>query len=266
MTRLRSKKKFIIDGYTFVREGGYYRRGSADKNNPERWLHRYIYHKNRGPIPPGFQVHHKDGNPENNEINNLETIKHKQHRRQKHSGTRTFDNLNFEDKVLLREDLLERIKKKNIKVLDAFGGDGLVWTGVLKNSGKNIQVLRIDRKKDKKGAYLRGDNKRLLKSLDLGAFDIIDLDAYGSPFVQLSIIFEKRFRGFVVCTYIKHEKGRIPKKQLQELGYPEEMIKRAPEIFYFNGQKKLEKYLYKNGVRRIVGLFFERKNFFYFKI
>lgn len=37
-------------------------------------LHRVVWEYYNGPIPKGYHVHHKDGNPHNNEIDNLELI------------------------------------------------------------------------------------------------------------------------------------------------------------------------------------------------
>lgn len=42
-------------------------------------LHRYKYKKEKGDIPAGWHIHHKDGNCFNNDINNLEAIDPKEH-------------------------------------------------------------------------------------------------------------------------------------------------------------------------------------------
>lgn len=42
-------------------------------------LHQQIYMDSYGPIPKGYHVHHKDGNPENNDISNLVAIPHGEH-------------------------------------------------------------------------------------------------------------------------------------------------------------------------------------------
>lgn len=44
------------------------------------WLHRYIYEQAHGAIPKGFHVHHKDGNPNNNALENLECLSAADHR------------------------------------------------------------------------------------------------------------------------------------------------------------------------------------------
>ena len=46
-----------------------------------RWVyqHRYIWEQVNGPIPEGFDIHHKDGNKVHNEIENLELLPHAGH-------------------------------------------------------------------------------------------------------------------------------------------------------------------------------------------
>ena len=44
-------------------------------------VHRIVWERENGRIPDGFQVHHKDGNKENNNIDNLELLSALEHKR-----------------------------------------------------------------------------------------------------------------------------------------------------------------------------------------
>lgn len=44
-------------------------------------LHTSIWKDHYGPVPKGYIIHHKDGNPQNNDISNLECITQKEHMR-----------------------------------------------------------------------------------------------------------------------------------------------------------------------------------------
>ena len=48
---------------------------------PRRWvfLHRYIWELANGPIPDEYEVHHVDGNPSNNVLENLAIVSHQEH-------------------------------------------------------------------------------------------------------------------------------------------------------------------------------------------
>src|SRR5688572_9421215 len=83
--------------------------------------------------------------------------------------------------------------KKVIKVLDAFGGEGILWKAVQRRCpDKEIKVLGIDKNKYSK-VQLHADNIKFLMGLNLNEFDIIDLDAWGNPIKQLELIFTKNY-------------------------------------------------------------------------
>lgn len=176
------------------------------------------------------------------------------------------DNSYFDEKVLLRIETVNNINKNEINVLDAFSGDGLIWNRVKSITDKKINVLRIDEKQDKKGIYLKGNNLKFINRLDLQFFDIIDLDAYGSPYNQLKLIFKKKYKGIVHCTFIQSGMGRIDNGLLLEIGYEKKMIDKAQTLFSRNGMLKMERYLAKKSVDKIIGYFIDRKNYFYFKL
>lgn len=184
------------------------------------------------------------------------------------SNNKKTDNSNLDAKVQLRIKSFELLKKDTVNILDAFGGDGIVWKAVKDQlpKGQHLQlnVLRID-KQQKKGIYLKGDNMKYLKAFDLSGFDIIDLDAYGSPFNQLEVLFSRKFKGLVHCTYIQSGLGNINMKMLERLGYTERMVKKAQTLFTRQPFQKMLSYLSLNGIREITNYQVnDRKNYFYF--
>jgi hypothetical protein len=95
------------------------------------------------------------------------------------------DNSFFEEKMKLR---VKNLPEGNpLRVLDLYSGNGLIWSEIEKRTGREIRVLRIDRERGRRGTYLIGNNLKF--NLDPGAFDVVDVDAWGVPFRQLEKIF-----------------------------------------------------------------------------
>lgn len=177
-------------------------------------------------------------------------------------ATKTNNDLAFvESKILLRIDSLPN--KNDIHILECFGGEGVLWKEVKKRTKKNIKVLSIDKNKYKR-IQLQGDNVKFLKSIDLNQFDIIDLDAWGSPFKQLEILFQKKYKGIVHCTFIQSMMGGVNKRLLIENGYSQNMIEKIPSLFSRNWIDKLMNYLHKQGVQTVKIISQNRKNYFWF--
>ena len=68
--------------------------------------HRYVWQKNNGEIPKGYQIHHKDEDKSNNTIENLEMLTPKQHSEKHNSEERRGQN---------RKILNERARPKAIE-------------------------------------------------------------------------------------------------------------------------------------------------------
>lgn len=182
------------------------------------------------------------------------------------SKTKKTDNSYFKEKIELRLETVLLCEKKTIIILEAYHGDGLIWAEVQKKTRKKLVIIPIEVKDNKKGFYLKGDNNKFIPLFDFEKFDIIDLDAYGVPFNQLEVVFDRKFKGYVHCTFIQSGMGRLPNKMLQRIGYSGEMIKKIPTLFSKKGIEKFCQYLACNKVQKIHGYFIDRKNYFYFKI
>jgi len=175
------------------------------------------------------------------------------------------DNSYLAEKIKLRLNNLP--DKKEINVLDMFSGNGLIWKRIKKQSQSKINVLRMEKKKDAQGVYLRGDNRKYIINYD--QFDLIDLDAYGVPHKQLEKIFKQSKKELgIFITFIQIVYGQLPFGFLEEIGYSRAMIKKIPNLFMKNGQQKLLNFLTVKGVRNVKIYYNQsrRKNYLFFKI
>ena len=156
------------------------------------------------------------------------------------------DNSYLSDKVSLRAG---HLPSGEVRVLDCFGGNGRIWRGVQKVTGRKIKVLPVDYRDI--GFHLPGDNRGYLPSLDLSRFNIIDLDAYGVPYDQLKEVFERGYQGIVFVTVIRSSMGMMPYGLLRDVGYTDEQIKQCPVVVSKNGWAYMLEWLANLGVRKI---------------
>jgi len=174
------------------------------------------------------------------------------------------DNTFLETKIRLR---LDNLPAGDCRVLDCYAGTGLIWRTIKKRSKKKINVLGIEIE-NRDGIYLQGDNRKFLSSMDLSAFNVIDLDAYGVPYDQLRIIFSKKPRpeAVIFVTFIQIMYGGLPHGMLRDIGYKTSMINKCPALFYKNGFEKFKQYLAFNGIGQIRHYSHQKKHYLCFKI
>jgi len=168
------------------------------------------------------------------------------------------DNSYLSEKIILRKNAIEKLKKKN--VLDLFCGNKLIWSNI-----EHDKYLGIDIKTDKN---IKGDNRKYIPRLDLSIYNIIDIDAYGVPYKQIELILKNKTldKGSIIFfTFIQTVFGAIDNSMLLRLGYSREMIKKIPTIFYKNGFDKFKKYLSVENIKNINYINIDNKYYGYFK-
>lgn len=99
-------------------------------------------------------------------------------------------------KIKIREYVYCATRAEQNRVLDVFCGvDGLMYKHVWKRCALNEHGLYvgIDQEwpRDERRVFV-GDNRRILRAIDLDDFNIFDLDSHGAPWEQAVIIAHRR--------------------------------------------------------------------------
>ena len=93
-------------------------------------------------------------------------------------------------KILIRQKVLGTIGPDNARVFDAFAGRGemhkAVWYAAAGYVGCDTAWFEDDRL-----AYV-ADNRRVMRCIDLGRFNVFDFDAFGGPWEQALILAARR--------------------------------------------------------------------------
>lgn len=133
-------------------------------------------------------------------------------------------------KATIREHVLRAIGPEKAHVLDAFCGvDGVmhkrVWKHAAGYTGIDKEWPRDDRR------VFVGDNRRILRCIDLEPFNVFDFDAHGAPWEQVVIAAHRRewIRGERVAFVITDASGlklvfdRLPKATSYLSGLPQRL-------------------------------------------
>lgn len=93
-------------------------------------------------------------------------------------------------KVEIRQRVLEQLGPAQCRVFDAFAGAGLMWSAVWRQAATYVGCDERWHQDDR--CCFAADNRRVLRCLDLSAFNCFDFDAFGSPWEQAIILAVRR--------------------------------------------------------------------------
>jgi len=171
------------------------------------------------------------------------------------------DNTAINNKIRLRELSIRGLKE--IKVLDLFAGENKLWSNI-----KTNRYFGVELSKDK-GKNLYANNLKVIPSLDLSQFNVIDCDSYGVPYEQVEALYKNKTlqKGTVIIyTCISSPISAINKKCTQDFNL-DKMYKKSKvlinklsmplffEMLRLKGVKKVTEY-------EIVGTYNKRYGFF----
>lgn len=90
----------------------------------------------------------------------------------------------------MRRNVLDAVGADRARVFDAYAGPGEMhreaWHAAAHYTGCDVEWFRDDRR------VFVADNQTVLRALDLRAFNVFDLDAFGSPWECATIIAARR--------------------------------------------------------------------------
>jgi len=171
------------------------------------------------------------------------------------------DNSAMADKIDLRLEAIAGIDK--VSVLDAFHGEGHLWRGVERRLGRHVKVIGIEHEHGKGTGSIWGENSKVIPALDLGQFNVIDLDAYGIPAEQVELCFENKTLkpGTVVLyTFIPTNRGILPRCLTRRIGYSDRMVEKCPTMFTKQPFTKWLRFLGWHGVSEVFDIELYIKN------
>lgn len=156
------------------------------------------------------------------------------------------DNTNLKDKIRLRKMCTEDLD--SLKVLDLFAGENKIWRNF-----KTDRYFGIEMEKGK-GRNLHADNLKVIPTLDLTDFNVIDCDAYGIPYKQMEALYknptlQKGTR--IIYTSISNKMSRVSKECLIENNLYH-MYQKNEILFNRYAQELFFEMLRKKGVHKVV--------------
>lgn len=116
-----------------------------------------------------------------------------------------------------------------------------------------FDIIYKGEKEKNKGKNLYADNIRVIQSLDLSRFNVIDLDSYGIPFNQMYELFKNptlKHGTVFIFTCITNKMSALNKKCLEEFNLSK-IYKKCKVLVNGKANELFYAYLEKNGIKEI---------------
>jgi hypothetical protein len=166
-------------------------------------------------------------------------------------NSKQIDNSHLDSKVSMREALT----KNGDMILDCFHGQGMIWNKI--KSLKQIKVIGIEKEKGKGTGAIYGLAEKVIPSLDLSKFAIIDCDSYGIPFKAVKAIFNNKTlkNGTIIFyTLITTGMGSVDREMLEHIGITKGMYQKCHPLFRRYGYEAFKAYLFRNGIKKVINM------------
>jgi hypothetical protein len=155
------------------------------------------------------------------------------------------DNKSVANKVFLRRKATEYLP--SLRVLDLYAGKNICWRSIDKERYYGVEL------KEGKGKNLYADAKTIINSLDLSAYNVIDVDSYELPFeVCENLLKSDKVKSgtIIIYTAITNVFTQLSKTCIERLGITD-MYKIAPSLFNLNALEYFYDMLASHGVNEV---------------
>lgn len=156
------------------------------------------------------------------------------------------DNAHIQSKINLRRMATKDIEK--LRILDCFAGENKLWDSFDKDRYYGIEKLKG------KGNNLYADNLRVIKSLDLSQFNVIDLDSYGVPVKQIIELYKnptlKIGQTIIIYTCITNKMSALNREVLKQFNL-NKIYKKCKVLMNGHSSELFYGMLYNYGVRKV---------------
>lgn len=156
------------------------------------------------------------------------------------------DNANLANKIEIRKIATKDLG--SLRVLDCFAGNNKIWQQFCCEKYYGIE------KEKGKGKNLYADNKKVIPSLDLSQFNVIDLDSYGIPVSQVQQIFKNPTLQKGTCvlyTCIGNKMSSLNNEILEHFNL-KEIYKKSKVMLNGKSKELFYAYLYDLGIRKTI--------------
>lgn len=164
-------------------------------------------------------------------------------------GSKSKDNQNVAHKVHIRRLVTKELDK--VSVLDLFAGRGVVWSRVGFDEYTGVEVKRG---KNRNENVILGDNRKVIPTLDLSRYNVIDCDSYGVPADQIALLYENgtmRSGTTVLYTCISNKVSTMPSSLQDYAGIRGELYHKAQTLFNGHSIPLFFDFLASMGVSRV---------------
>lgn len=155
------------------------------------------------------------------------------------------DNADVYNKVRLRKFATKDLKE--INVLDLFAGENVLWSKIKTNYYFGVEKV------SGKGKNLNADNLKVIPSLDLSVFNVIDIDSYGIPYNQLELIFNNstlKSGTIIIYTCITNSMSSLNKSCIKNNNL-DSLYKKCKVLFNQKAINYFYDFLYNNGIKSV---------------